>query len=60
MHARMQVAVYSFDAVEEAELSMREGDELVVLRGEEDGWVPVRRVKDGAEGIVPASYMRTL
>jgi actin cytoskeleton-regulatory complex protein SLA1 len=49
-------ALYDFDADGEDELSVKEGDRLLVLEGEGDEWWKVRNER-GAEGVVPASYV---
>ncbi|KAG8883587.1 cytoskeletal protein binding protein [Tulasnella sp. 331] len=51
------VAVYDFDADGDDELSVKEGDRLVVLDkdGSEEWWKC--RSADGHEGVVPASYL---
>jgi hypothetical protein len=36
------MALYDYDAQNEGELSMREGEELVVVQGDNDGWTKVR------------------
>ena len=50
--------LYDFYAVEEGELSVRRGDELLVIEraGGADGWALVRR-GNGEEGLVPASHL---
>jgi hypothetical protein len=49
-------ALYDFDADGEDELSVREGDDLVVLERDSDEWWKCRN-EAGAEGVVPASYL---
>lgn len=54
------VVVYDFDADGDDELSVKEGDRLVVL--DKDGseeWWKCRRA-DGQEGVVPASYLEVI
>jgi len=49
-------ALYDFDADGEDELSVKEGDNLLVLERDGDEWWKCRN-HDGAEGVVPASYL---
>jgi hypothetical protein len=49
-------ALYDFDADGEDELSVKEGDSLLVLERDGDEWWKCRN-SDGAEGVVPASYL---
>lgn len=51
------VALYDFDAQGEDELSLREGEDLVLLQtdGAQD-WLKVRNAA-GQEGVVPAQYI---
>lgn len=51
-------ALYDFDGEADDELSVHEGERLFVLDGTSDEWWKVRRAEgDGAEGVVPASYV---
>lgn len=49
-------AMYDFDADGEDELSVKEGEHLVVLEKDGDEWWKCRNAA-GAEGVVPASYL---
>ena len=49
-------ALYDFDADGEDELSVKEGEHLVVLEMDGDEWWKCRN-SHGAEGVVPASYL---
>lgn len=49
-------AVYDFDAAGEDELSVKEGERLVVLERDGDEWWKCRN-SEGVEGVVPASYL---
>jgi len=49
-------ALYDFTADGEDELSVTEGERLIVLEKDGDEWWKCRNTK-GAEGVVPASYL---
>lgn len=49
-------ALYDFEADGDDELSVKEGDRLVVLERNGDEWWKCRN-SEGAEGVVPASYL---
>lgn len=50
-------AMYEYTAQSDAELSMAEGERLVLVKEDPgDGWVEVE--KQGRTGSVPASYVR--
>lgn len=55
--ASTAIAVYDFDADGDDELSVKEGDKLVVIdkEGSEEWWKC--RNSEGQEGVVPASYL---
>lgn len=50
------MVLYDFAADGEDELSVREGEALIVLERDSDEWWKVRN-SDGLEGVVPASYV---
>lgn len=50
------VVLYDFTADGEDELSVKEGESLIVLERDGDDWWRIRN-SDGLEGVVPASYM---
>ncbi|KAJ8086575.1 cytoskeletal protein binding protein [Marasmius tenuissimus] len=50
------VALYDFTADGDDELSVKEGEQLVVLEKDEDWWKC--RNQKGQEGVVPASYVQ--
>ncbi|TFK75940.1 hypothetical protein BDN72DRAFT_831371 [Pluteus cervinus] len=50
------LALYDFTADGEDELSITEGERLVILERDGDEWWKCRN-SDGAEGVVPASYL---
>lgn len=50
------VALYDFTADGDDELSVREGDKLIVLERDNDDWWKCTNAK-GQEGVVPASYV---
>jgi len=49
-------ARFAFAARAPDELSVESGDSLIALRERPDGWMSVRRIRDGACGLVPACY----
>ncbi|KAI8073147.1 hypothetical protein BC940DRAFT_290652 [Gongronella butleri] len=49
------VAVYDYEAQNEDELTIYEGERLVKLEDGDDGWIKVRRGLQ--EGLVPATYV---
>lgn len=50
------IALYDFTADGEDELSVQEGEDLVILEQDGDEWWKCRNTH-GAEGVVPASYL---
>jgi hypothetical protein len=52
------VAEYEYSAKGSNELSIVEGDELVGLEGEKDGWILVKNAKTQKEGLVPFDYIK--
>ncbi|KAF9009100.1 hypothetical protein BDQ17DRAFT_1388768 [Cyathus striatus] len=50
------VALYDFSAVGEDELSVVEGEKLIVLEKDGDEWWKCQNI-NGSEGVVPASYL---
>ena len=50
------VVLYDFTADGEDELTVAEGEDLIVLERDSDDWWKVRNSK-GREGVVPASYV---
>ena len=50
------VVLYDFTADGDDELSVAEGEDLIVLERDSDDWWKVRNSK-GREGVVPASYV---
>ncbi|THH29133.1 hypothetical protein EUX98_g5055 [Antrodiella citrinella] len=53
------VVLYDFTADGEDELSVKEGEALIVLERDSDEWWKVQN-GDGLEGVVPASYVELL
>ncbi|KAI0796812.1 hypothetical protein C8Q75DRAFT_802490 [Abortiporus biennis] len=53
------VALYDFTADGEDELTVHEGEPLIVLERDTDEWWKCRNA-DGAEGVVPASYIEVV
>jgi hypothetical protein len=52
-------ALYDYDATEANELSMREGDLLVLLEKDESGWWRGRNA-DGNEGVFPSNFVEVI
>ncbi|KAI8907051.1 SH3 domain-containing protein [Powellomyces hirtus] len=52
------VAVYDYDSKADGEISLRDGDDLVILVPETDGWIKVRNLVSQGSGLVPASYIK--
>ncbi|CAG5109772.1 Oidioi.mRNA.OKI2018_I69.chr2.g4263.t2.cds [Oikopleura dioica] len=53
--------LYDFTGENSSELTVREGEELVVTsKGDDDGWWTAKNPVTGAEGIVPASYVEEI
>ncbi|KIK65293.1 hypothetical protein GYMLUDRAFT_93957 [Collybiopsis luxurians FD-317 M1] len=55
-HGEMALALYPFAADGDDELSVAEGEQLLVIEKDGDEWWKCRNA-DGAEGVVPASYI---
>ena len=53
------VVLYDFPADGDDELTVTEGEDLIVLERDSDDWWKVRNSK-GQEGVVPASYVEVL
>jgi hypothetical protein len=49
-------ARFAFAARAPDELTIESGDSLIAVRERPDGWLSVRRIRDGACGLVPACY----
>jgi actin cytoskeleton-regulatory complex protein SLA1 len=49
------VVLYDFDGEGDDELSVNEGDRVIVLDNADDDWWKVR--KGGEEGVLPATYV---
>ncbi|KAJ2819168.1 bud emergence protein 1, partial [Coemansia furcata] len=53
------VALYDFDAANSNELTLREGDDVVVVAQSTDDWVIAKSImRGGPPGLVPASYIQ--
>ncbi|KAJ3212614.1 Intersectin 1 (SH3 domain protein) [Entophlyctis luteolus] len=52
------IAVYDYDAKDEGELTVIEGESLVAIEPISDGWVKVRSESSGASGLVPFNYLK--
>ena len=57
---RLVLAIYSFDADPGAEdtITITDGETLVVVEEEPNGWTKVRRRHGVEEGFVPTSYLQ--
>ncbi|KAJ3172743.1 hypothetical protein HK101_011141 [Irineochytrium annulatum] len=56
--AATYLAQYEYDAKEDGEVSMAEGDEVVGLEPENAGWIKVCVQRTGKEGMVPFDYLK--
>ncbi|KAI8592422.1 hypothetical protein BDZ88DRAFT_282695 [Geranomyces variabilis] len=54
------VAVYDYDSKADGEISLRDGDDLIILVPETDGWIKVRNLVSQGSGLVPASYIKAI
>ncbi|KAK6372484.1 cytoskeletal protein binding protein [Lithohypha guttulata] len=55
---RKGIVLYDFMAQGEDEVTVAEGDEVIVLDDtKSEEWWNVRRIKNGKEGVVPSSYV---
>ncbi|KAJ3218858.1 hypothetical protein HDU67_003813 [Dinochytrium kinnereticum] len=54
------VCIYSYTASDDFEASINEGDEVVMLESEKNGWAKIRVVPSQAEGLVPFDYLEPL
>ncbi|KAJ2874680.1 bud emergence protein 1 [Coemansia aciculifera] len=53
------MALYDFDAANSNELTLREGDDIVVVAQSTDDWVIAKPImRGGPPGLVPASYIQ--
>ena len=54
------MALYDFEPDGADELSVVEGDRLILIKGGSDDpdWVKVRKVGSTEEGVVPATYVQ--
>lgn len=55
-HVEMVLALYDFNADGEDELTVKEGERLIVLEKDGEEWWKCKNVQ-GVEGVVPASYL---
>ncbi|ONH66811.1 Septation protein imp2 [Cyberlindnera fabianii] len=56
-HAR---AVFDFTATIEGELTFKEGDTLLVVHMQEDGWWECERLDNGEVGLAPYNYLEQI
>ena len=54
------VAVYDYDSKADGEISLRDGDDLIIMVPETDGWIKVRNLVSQGTGLVPASYIKAV
>jgi hypothetical protein len=54
------VAVYDYEAMEENELTLREGDYLEVVEKDPSGWWNGTSLHTGASGLFPGNYVQEL
>ena len=56
--AAIYTAIYDYDATDEEELTIKEGDTLIA-KGEEDqdGWIECQNLASGLKGLVPFNYL---
>jgi hypothetical protein len=48
-------ALYAYTALEDGELSFKEGEKIKILKKNEDGWW-IGQVKSGQVGLFPVNY----
>ena len=51
-------ALYQFEVMTEGNIALAEGEQVVRLGPDEEGWMKVRRLDGSAEGFVPTSFLR--
>ena len=54
---RTAVATHAWDAAEPWQVSLTAGARVAVTKTLEDGWSEVKRLEDGASGLVPTGYL---
>lgn len=50
------IARYDYDAADDCELTLREGDIILVLERHDDGWCLGEKESDGKTGLFPGNY----
>jgi len=48
--------LYDFDATQEGEISVREGESIEVVESYDDGWSYCKKLSDQSEGLLPTAY----
>ena len=48
--------MYDFDATQEGEISVREGENIEVIESYDDGWSYCKKLSDQSEGLLPTAY----
>ena len=51
-------ALYQFDVMTEGNIALAEGEQVLRLGPDEEGWMKVRRLDGSEEGFVPTSFLR--
>ena len=51
-------ALYQFEVMTEGNIPLAEGEQVVRLGPDEEGWMKVRRLDGSEEGFVPTSFLR--
>jgi hypothetical protein len=52
------IALYDYTAQDEAELNMKEGDKLVILQKNDDGWWLAKSDRTGKQGLIPSNFVQ--
>lgn len=53
----MHVALYSFNAINKTEISLKEGEEVHCVKPINNDWVEIRKPHTNVYGKVPANYI---
>ena len=56
-HSSVMKAQYDYDAAAQAELSLKDDDQTLLVFGDEDGWLLVQEDGGGKVGYVPGIYV---
>ncbi|KAL0486917.1 hypothetical protein AKO1_012135 [Acrasis kona] len=52
------VALYDYAAQDDSELSIKEGERLIIVKKNEDGWWFARSESSGKEGLIPSNFVQ--